>query len=203
MFMNYTDLQYQLLLSQKVGDGCFITQVKEKDGKENYYFSSNSINLDYINFKKSVFDSIDGMHTHNIREGKSGYNSTSKIYSFDTRNHALISLVGRKKTLEVLDELNKIGLIIFYLDDGTYHQKKHFGHIYCNTFSDEEVDRLIKKVYYFYPQKLCKKRYDRKKDGRFYPYIYIPVCVMDEFKKDIERFLVENKIDSMLYKVGK
>ena len=105
-------------------------------------------------------------------------------------------------TIEILHKLDIQGLVYYFLDDGTYHQRKHFGHLYCNTFSDDEVEVLIDVLYKFYPQKRCTKRFDRKKDGRQYPYIYIPVVVMNEFKKDIKNFLEENNIDSLMYKVG-
>ena len=103
---------------------------------------------------------------------------------------------------DILHNLDKQGLVYYFLDDGTFHQKKHFGHLYCNTFSDEEVETLIDVFYKFYPQKRCSKRIDKKKDGRQYPYIYIPVVVMNEFREDIYNFLTENDIVSLKYKIG-
>ena len=192
----------QLLYSLKLGDGCFVTQCKDENNpKPNYYLMATSINLDYISHKKSQLDKL-GVTTQPLHTGKSGYKDTSIIYSFGTRNHYLISVVGNMRTIDILNSLNVEGLIYLFLDDGTYHQKKHFGHIYCNTFSDEEVETLIDVIYKFYPQKRCVKRIDRKKDGRQYPYIYIPVAVMNEFKKDIQQFLEENNISSLKYKVG-
>ena len=192
----------QLLYSLKIGDGCFVTQCKNKNNSNpNYYLMVNSINLDYLSYKKSQLDKL-GVITQPIHIGKSGYKDTSIIYSFGTRNHYLISKVGNMSITDILNSLNIEGLIYYFLDDGTFHQKKHFGHLYCNTFSDEEVEILINVIYKFYPQKECSKRIDRKKDGRQYPYIYIPVTVMNEFKKDIHKFLKENNIVSLMYKVG-
>lgn len=192
----------QLLYSLKLGDGGFVTQCKDKSNpKPNYYLQVTSINLDYISHKKSQLDVL-GVFTQPLHIGKSGFKSTSIIYRFSTRNHHLISRVGNMNTIDIINSLNIEGLTYLFLDDGTFHQKKHFGHIYCNSFNDEEVETLIKVMYKFYPQKLCVKRVDKKKDGRQYPYIYIPVIVMNEFKKDIGKFLEENHIESMKYKVG-
>ena len=192
----------QLLYSLKLGDGSFVTQCKDKSNpKPNYYLMATSINLDYISHKKSQLDHL-GIITHPLHTGKSGYKDTSIIYNFSTRNHHLISRVGNMNTIDIINSLNIEGLVYLFLDDGTFHQKKHFGHICCNTFSDVEVETLIKVMYKFYPQKLCSKRVDRKKDGRQYPYIYIPVAVMNEFRKDVGKFLKDNHIESLMYKVG-
>lgn len=75
-------------------------------------------------------------------------------------------------------------------------------HIYCNEFSVEETNKLIEKFYQLYPIKACSFRWDKKKDGRKYPYIYIPVKTANVFKEDIKDFLLTNEINSMLYKVG-
>lgn len=192
----------QLLYSLKIGDGCFVTQCKDESvERPNYYLMANSINLDYISHKKSQLDKL-GISTQPLHIGKSGYKDSSVIYNFGTRNHPLITKVGNMSITDILKSINVEGLVYLFLDDGTFHQKKHFGHIYCNTFSDEEVELLINVMYKFYPQKRCVKRLDKKKDGRQYPYIYIPVVVMNEFRKDIQKFLEENNINSLMYKVG-
>lgn len=193
---------HQLLYSCKIGDASLVkNSTSERFGEVTYYLMINSINLDYVSHKKSVLDSI-GVVTQPMRNTKSGFKKDSVIYCFGTRIHSDITTVGNMSVHEVLDKLNIEGLVYYFLDDGTFHQKKHFGHLYCNTFTDDEVDHLIKVMYKFFPQKLCSKRLDKKKDGRQYPYIYIPVVVMNEFKKHISKFLVDNEIYSLMYKVG-
>ena len=202
MTLKVHDNSLQLLYSLKLGDGCFVTySTGKRFGTINYSVQCSSINLDYISHKKSKLDKI-GVVTQNLRLSKSGYKKDSSVYVFGTRNHQLLTKVGNMSVLEILDNLDIEGLVYFFLDDGTFHQKKHFGHIYCNTFTDEEVEKLIDVMFHFYPQKRCVKRIDRKKDGRQYPYIYIPVVVMNEFKKDIQNFLEQNEIHSLMYKVG-
>lgn len=192
----------QLMYSLKLGDGCFITQCKDVNNpKPTYNLTTSSINLDYIVHKKTELER-QGIFTQPLRNSKSGYKEDSVIYTFGTRIHNHISQVALMSNTDILYKLDKQGLIYFFLDDGTFHQKKHFGHICCNTFTEEETETLIEVIYNLYPQKRCTKRTDKKKDGRQYLYVYIPVVVMNEFKKDIQRFLEDNNITSLMYKVG-
>lgn len=192
----------QLLYSLKIGDGSFVqNSTGERFGKATYSLLINSINLDYLVHKKTELER-QGIITQPLRTAKSGFKENSIIYVFGTRIHNHITQVAHLSITEILHRLDVQGLVYFFLDDGTFHQKKHFGHIYCNTFNDEEVELLINVMYKFYPQKRCVKRLDKKKDGRQYPYIYIPVVVMNEFRKDIQKFLEENSINSLMYKVG-
>lgn len=192
----------QLLYSLKLGDGGFVqNSTGERFGRVTYSLLISSINLDYLVHKKTELER-QGIFTQPLRTAKSGFKEDSIIYVFGTRVHYHITKVANMKISDILHKLDIQGLVYYFLDDGTFHQKKHFGHLYCNTLNDEEVDILINVLYKFYPQKKCVKRIDKKKDGRQYPYIYIPVVVMNEFKKDIEKFLKANEINSLIYKVG-
>lgn len=42
---------YQLLLSLKIGDGCYITQSRNRN---TYSLKSSSVNTDYLKYKKDV-----------------------------------------------------------------------------------------------------------------------------------------------------
>ena len=185
----------QVLLSAKLGDGCYV----EQSGR--HYLQFVSYHLDYITHIKSKLDSK-GFYTSNLRIQKSGYKKDSFGYAFSTRIDVRLDSVAEMSVLQVLDNIDIEGLCYFFLDDGSFHQKKHFGHLYCNTFTDIEVDKLVQVFYKFYPQKLCKKRIDKKKDGRSYPYIYIPVAVMDSFRIDLKKFLMKYDLQSFYYKIG-
>ena len=188
----------QILYSLRLGDGSFVTQSQTT---KNYYLMVSSVSLQYVSFKKTMLERF-GVITQSLRESKSGFKSSSIIYSFGTRNHPLISKVASMSVKEVVSSLNKEGLSLYYLDDGTFHQKKHFGHLCCNTFTSEEVESLIDVLFRLYPIKRCSARYDRKKDGRAYPYVYIPVSVMREFKKDIKSTIDKYELTDFKYKIG-
>lgn len=188
---------FQLLLSGKIGDGSFVNQ--RKTGTKTYRFCTNSVNQDYIEHKQSIFNKH-GIATV-IEKGKhSGYIPDKYLYAFRTYITEETTAVGNMSIEEVLSNLNKLGLIYYYLDDGSLHKHKHFMHLYCNAFTDNQALMLVDLIEYYYPQKRCTLRYEHKRDGRTFPVIYIPVVVAKEFSKDVRNFLVSNNIQSMLYK---
>lgn len=189
-------LLYQLLLSLKLGDGSYITQ--RRGEFKTYRVQTNSINEDYIQYKRTVFEN-NGVVTKSIK-CLSGYNKNSKIVGFTTHVTRETTFVGNLKNGECILNLDLIGLIQLYLDDGSLHKRKHFMHIYCNSFAEADVNLLIDKIFELFPTKKCSFRWERKKDGRIFPFIYIPVCVAKDFNIKVREFLINNNINSLLYK---
>ena len=186
-----------IILSGKLGDGCIFKNNKEQ---KDYNISFVSKNFDYLIYKRDKLSKI--VKVSNIRKQKSGYKEGAFSFVFATHMSRQVTDIANLSIVECIEALTKESFSMFYLDDGTYPQKKHFMHLYCNEFSEVEVELLISKIYSLYPYKLCSSRWDRKKDGRKYPYIYIPVITANEIKKDVKKFLIKNEIYSMLYKVG-
>ena len=192
----------QLMYSAKIGDGSFIkNSTGERFGYVGYYIQYVSYDLRYLTYKRDLFMS-NGFACSNYRITQSGFKKDSFGYNFSVRMFEELNHVAEMPKVEVISKLNKLGLILYYLDDGSYHQKKHFGNLYCNDFIDEEVNQLISKVYDLYHVKKCSIRFDRKKDGREYPYLYITVSTMNMFKEDVLSFLKRNKLYSLYYKAG-
>ena len=190
-------VENQCLLSSKLGDGGFYLNGKT------HYFLFVSKEKDYLMYKlNQLREAGIPMKDSPVGITKSGYKEGNFSFSFITRNSEKLSKVALMSVREAVDAMSLDGLIMFYLEDGTFHQRKHFMHIYCNTFSVEEAQYLIEKIYSLYPIKKCAIRWDKKKDGRKYPYLYIPVSVANVFKEDVKTFLEDNKIYSLLYKVG-
>lgn len=190
----------QLLLSLRIGDGSYITQTRLDENKR-YCVSFNSKELDYVVHKKLELEKL-GIPTSNIQFGKSGYKRNSTIYVVRTRVHPLLTEIGNLNVLDVINNLDKTGLMYYYLDDGSYHIHRHTMHLYCNSFNSDEVYALVDKIYKLYPQKKCSVRIDKKKDGRQYPYLYIPRKVVEPFKEDVHNFLIEKDLPCYLYKIG-
>lgn len=182
-----------IVLNAIVGDGCI---VKQNNGS---YLQFTSTSLDWITFKRDLCKEF---KPTNLRTQPSGYGGKKTIYVFSTPQHDSISKSENFTIEECIEMLTKTDLIMWYLDDGTYHQKKHFMHLYCNMFTEEQSELLADKIFSLYPVKRPSLRWDKKKDGRKYPYLYIPVKTSNEFKIDVENFLKENDIQSLFYKVG-
>lgn len=103
----------------------------------------------------------------------------------------------------IIDNLDYFGYLMYYLDDGAYHKAHRTMHLYCNSFTDSEVDYLIQKIYELFPIKPCCKRVDKKKDGRSYPYLYVPVDTVKAIIAYYKDFMLnEPLLHCMLYKLG-
>lgn len=187
----------QFLYSAKLGDGCFYRR-KER---HTCLLQFTSYNKEYIDFMYKEFDKL-GYFPQSVKKIHSGFKEGSEGYYFHTRVHEDFNYVKSLSVKETISMLDKNGLIFYYLDDGSYHKNRHFGHIYCNTFTVDEVNCLIDKIYELYPIKKCTIRWDKKQDGRKYPYIYIPVSVMNVFKNDIKDVLDNCGLKSFYYKIG-
>ena len=187
---------FQLLLSLRLGDGCFITQNKTKN--KNYHVITSSINEDYIEYKRNVLEH-NGIFVRSMK-CRSGYKKSSQIFGISTRTSKEISLVGNLSITDCINGLNMTGLIMLYIDDGSLHKNKHTMHLYCNSFNEDEVGALVEKIHELLPQKKVSVCFDRKRDGRVFPYLYFPRCVVDEFNIHVRNFLIQNNINSLLYK---
>lgn len=187
-----------IILSGKIGDGCIY---KNNNEQKDFNISFVSINLDYLSYKRDTL--IKFVKCSHIRTQKSGYKEGNISYTFATHKSSKVTQVANMTIEEVIANLTKESLTIYYLDDGTYHQKKHFMHLYCNEFTEEQANMLADKIFSLYPIKRPNLRWDKKKDGRKYPYLYIPVATANEIKRDVESFLEVNEIYSLMYKVGK
>lgn len=187
---------YQLLLSMKIGDGCYATQ--RKGFPKTYRVQTNSTKEDYIRHKEMVLNKY-GLITRPMK-CVSGYKRESNIIGFATNVTEETTIVGNMSVSDVIKELDINGLIYYYLDDGSIHSTKHCMNIYCCSFSDDEARELIDKLYDLFPQKRCSLLHERKKDGRVFPYVYVPTIVAKEISEFVRKFLIDNNISSMLYK---
>jgi len=184
-----------MALNAKLGDGGIY-----KSGVNCYlYFSSTS--LDLLSYKREMCKKA-GLKPSDFEFGTSGYGGKKKVYNFRTRNSEKITPFKYMDTKDAIDLIDKESLILWYLDDGSLHKRKKFVHLYCNTLTEDEVQYLIDKIYQLYPYKKCALRWDRKKDGRKYPYIYMSAVTARYFLKDVAEFIDNNDIPSMSYKAA-
>ena len=183
-----------ILINAKLGDGGMY------QSGVNYYMVFFSKSRDYLEFKRELCEPY---LPREIRKAESGYKKGNISYSFGTRSSEEITNIALKSISECIKLLSLKGLYMLYLDDGTYHQKKHFMHIYCNMFSVQETEELANKIYGYYPIKRPTLRWDKKKDGRKYPYLYIPVDTTKALIEDVFEFVEDNQLYSLYYKIGK
>lgn len=184
----------QLLLSLKIGDGCYVTQ----NSGNSYSVMFNGIRQDYIEHKANVL--CDNELIVKPIECYSGYVKGKKLFGYRTWVSPEVTEVGQMSVSDVINSLDILGLIYYFLDDGSLHKAHNTYHIYCNSFTVEEVNVLLDLIYKYFPQQRGTIRWDRKKDGREFPYIYLPRVVAELFSTYIQEFLIDHDISSLLYK---
>ena len=113
-----------------------------------------------------------------VRSGKDGIYYESKSFSCLNQYHNLF-YPNKKKTLNksTLDKIGKLGLLIWYMDDGTYHKRDRRSYLHTNCFSYDE--QLIIQEYFEEKWGIHNKIYISKgKDkynGRIWYYLSFPV----------------------------
>lgn len=187
---------YQLLLSLKLGDGCYVNQ--RKLSKPTYYVMTNAINHDYVQYKERLLNNHGIETAHYIRH--SGYGSSKLQHGIRTHVEVETTIVGRMSIDDIVKDLDLFGMCLYYLDDGSLHKHKHFMHLYSNSLTYEQIEVLIDKFYGWFPIQRCKHRIEKKKDGREFGYIYIPKIVATSFSENVREILVSNNVESLLYK---
>lgn len=184
-----------IILNAKLGDG----GIYKCESAINSYMAFFSTSVDLLTLKRDLCHKY---NPSNLKSAKSGYKQGNTSFRFDTRVHIDITNMYYMSNREAIDLLAKDDLLLWYLDDGTYHQRKHFMHLYCNMLSAEDAEYLADKIHQLYNIKRPSLRWDRKKDGRQYPYLYFPVPLASAIAEDLKGFLAEHGLSSMYYKIG-
>ena len=184
-----------IAINARLGDGMLHCRFK------NAYLSMQSKNLDWLTVKRDICLK-DGLNPQHIVMKKSGYTGELSIYTFMTLVHEKITEVYKAEMPDILSNLTKEDLCFWYLDDGSYHKNRYTMHLYCNQLNEDESEVLISRIHQLY-EIYPTKRYDRKKDGRSFIYLYFPRELTEIFRKDVEKILVKYKVKSLFYKIGK
>ncbi|NIO23292.1 MAG: hypothetical protein GTN38_04680 [Candidatus Aenigmarchaeota archaeon] len=188
----------QILLGSLLGDGAVYQRAKNTS----YYSEVHSIKQkDYLLWKNAIcFEKFDSkIRTYKGYEKKQGkYYEKIGVYSRSLNNLLIYRKLfypnGIKKVRqEILDQINGLGLAIWYCDDGSYHLTKKVVRIMTDSFSYSE-QRIIQKWFKGKWNLHCK--IIKRKRGSFY---------IKFDAKESEKFLnlIKHHVpDSMLYKLG-
>jgi hypothetical protein len=183
-----------IAINARLGDGILLPRGK------NVALEMQSVLLDWITVKRDMC-LLKGFSPSHITMRTSGFTGRRDIYSFSTKVAPEITEVYNLPLEDILANLTKENLVMWYLDDGSYHVRRHTMHLYCNMLTDEQVNLLIAQFSALYGI-APRRREDRKKDGRRFPYLYFPRELVEAFRLDVKRFLLHHKIKSLFYKIG-
>lgn len=120
---------------------------------------------------------------------------------FSTNPGEIGNYYAKLPKIDLINALEMPDLVAWYLDDGSWHKRNSLMHLYTNSEDDAEIEALREKVNSllgFYP----KVYYDRKKDGRVYPYLCFNRLLSARFEQYVFRFVEENSLHEMYYKIG-
>lgn len=186
-----TNNETQLLISLYLGDGSYIKQSISGD----YGIYTSSIHKELIYFKHSLVSTLKKSDPKWIDNSK-GYNKNGYLYKFlintDKRNTLIYNLPLESK-LESLDEL---GLALWFYDDGSLHKNKLFYNLCTHSFSIEEQELMVQKLYEKFNIK-CKLTRESKKDGRIFYYLRVSKY---EGAFEIATALNNNPVQELMYK---
>lgn len=137
-----SDEQMQFVYGSVLGDGCL--ERKEQGRNAHLEFGHGAKQIDYLNFKIEAFAGLHGSHYVRSSDG-AAYVTTTSLYELERLCNYKIG-IGKLRIYnipqEIIDNLDELGLAIWYLDDGTYggyHKKYGNGKsvIYCKKFKDK------------------------------------------------------------------
>ncbi|MCM3314855.1 hypothetical protein M3626_20885 [Psychrobacillus sp. MER TA 17] len=143
----------------------------------------------------------EGIEISDLKTQLSGYGGTKTIYRFGTRVNEALTDVYDASIDDVINDIDEEDLILWYLDDGSWHKSRNTMHLYCNMFDDRETELLAVRIEEMYGVKPVK-RIDRKKDGREFNYLYFPRHLVAIFRPIVKRYIVEKGLTDFFYKVG-
>ena len=159
---NLSNNQIQVIVSGIFGDGHISMSTSGKS-----FYSTSCIYEEYIDFKANLLEGL-------LNKKKSYLNMGYKeriIYEINTSVDQRISNLQALSIEEKLSLLDDLGLAMWFYDDGSLHKKNLFFNLSTHSFS-EEIQRNL--FIPFFEERGMKPKifYDKKKDGRIFPYLY-------------------------------
>lgn len=187
---NLTNEETQLLLSLYFGDGSYI----KHQIQDNYSVATNSINRDLLEYKKSLVTTLKVSEIKH--KSNPGYKKDGTIYTMQINSSVKIGSIYQLSLQEKLSKLNKLGLALWFYDDGSLHKNRHFYNLCTHSFSIEDQLLILEKLKEF--NIFGKLLREVKKDGRVFWYISVSKY-FGAF--EISKIMAECNIESMKYKL--
>lgn len=161
---NLSNEQLQVFLTSRLGDGCIYTT-----NSNSTYYSTNCKYEEYIDFKTSLLG--DFFKTKKLLECN-GYCQTP-IWTMRSKSSDLLLNIKNMPLDQVLNNLDELGIALWFYDDGSLHKTDLFYNLNTQKFSEEIHRELL--VPYFRDRWGIKitPTIEHKKDGRIFWYCRI------------------------------
>lgn len=162
---NLTNESYQILISGKLGDGCFVENKNEKSS-----FRTNCIYKEYIDFKGAFL--AKDFNTSYSNKINRGYKA-NMIFNLATYLDERIYKIHKSSIENTIKNLDDFGLALWFYDDGTRHKDKNFYQLSTHSFTKEIQEDLFIPLLKDKWGIIAKCIIERKKDGREFWYLNI------------------------------
>lgn len=159
--------QYQVLLTGKFGDGCFH---RNKGLNANYMYSTNSIHKEIVEFKYNLLGSLKSKA--GIRNSVNRGFKPNIIHTADSKTHPLITQFVNEDWKTSLENMDELGLALWFYDDGSLHKRALFYNLNTQKFSREDNIYIADYLNRKWGIKAIPT-IERKKDGREFWYLRI------------------------------
>ena len=190
--------QIQVLLTGKFGDGGLYNNARAKYNPTwdtNYHYVSNSVNLEYINFKKSLLGDLCKRPIHSsINRGF----KSNPIYTISTKIDFRITSIANESLKESLTKMDGLGLALWIYDDGSLHRTKEFYNLNTQAYSREVNEDILVPFLFNKFNIKAKVTPEHKPDGREYWYLRIGRF---DGAFEISKILYKYPIESLNYKL--
>ena len=184
-----------LLFNSKFGD-CYLS-VGVNTCRPSFMSTSNSL----LKEKERMLEDC-GMKVSKRRKGESGYGGKKEINVINSLGDTeLKDLYDSYSNEELLRTAEEKDLILLYLDDGSWHKRSELMHLYCNELTENELKALADRVEELYGTRPTL-RWDKKKDGRSFPYFYFPRKLVDTVRDRWFEYVKERNMKDLYYKFG-
>lgn len=190
--------QKQIILGGLLGDSSFYKKSKYVS------FSHSEKQFDYLKWKHNFLDNVSDIkstyNTFNNKKCKRNYfycyiKNNDELFSFICKH--LYSNDGRKKiSLKYLNELEPLGLAIWWMDDGniSLSKRNRYGKLSTHCFNYEE--HILLKQYF---SKKWNINVDIKKEKEKYYFLRFNVTELKKLIKIIYKYVSE--MPNMIYKI--
>ena len=161
--LSLSESQKQVIISGLLGDGCITTT-----NSNSTYFITNCKYEEYIDYKINLLGNL--FKNKRLQE-VNGYCKTP-IYVVRSKSLNELKLYREMPINKLLGNLTKLGIALWFYDDGSLHKDNLFYNLNTHSFTREDQENFI--IPFFnklgiYP----KLQIERKKDGRIFWYLRI------------------------------
>lgn len=158
--MENTNEHKQLLISGILGDGCL---------RDSGAILFSCIHKEYMEMKAKLVN----LPLESVKFSKNaGYKKDGTIYKLVLGVSKLGKVLYTKPLSEVVEDIDELGLAMWFYDDGSRHKKHNFYNINTHSFSLEDQEKVLIPLlnrFGIYPSIMP----ERKKDGRVFHYLYV------------------------------